>query len=63
MMTRYCLIKLRGISTVFAALPPDLTNALLSKLLALETLAISATSGPGLKGAGPSDAGPGRQPA
>ena len=63
MVTRRCLVKLRGVSTAFAALPPGLAKALISKLLALETLAMSASSGPCLKGAGPSDAGPGRQPA
>ena len=63
MVTRRCLIKLRGVSTVFAALPPGLAKAPASKLLALDTLAMSASSGPRFKGAGPSDAGPGRQPA
>ena len=63
MVTRRCLVKLRGVSTVFAALPPRLAKALISELLAVETLAMSVSSGPCLKGAGPSDAGPGRQPA
>jgi hypothetical protein len=60
MVTRRCLVKLRGVSTVFAALPPGLAKALISKLLARETLAMSASSGPCFKGAGSSDAGPGR---
>jgi hypothetical protein len=63
MVTRRCLVKLRGVSTVFAALLPGLAKALISKLLALGTRAMPASSGPCLKGAGPSDAGPGRQPA
>ena len=63
MVTRRCLVKLRGVSTVFAALPPGLAKALISELLAVETLAMSVSSGPRLKGAGPSDAGPGRHPA
>ena len=62
MVTRRCLVKLRGVSTVFAALPPSLTKALIGKWLALETLAMSGSSGPRFKGAGPSDAGPDRQP-
>ncbi|PYT47894.1 MAG: hypothetical protein DMG44_16855 [Acidobacteria bacterium] len=62
MVMRRCLIKLRGMSTVLAALSLSFTKALISKLLALETLAMSASSGPCLKGAGPSDAGPGLQP-
>ena len=61
MVTRRRLVKLRGVSRDFAALPPGLANALISKLLALEALAMSASSGPCLKGAGPSDAGPDRQ--
>jgi CO/xanthine dehydrogenase Mo-binding subunit len=52
-----------AVDEITAALPADLTKALNSKLPALETLAISANSGPCLKGAGPSDDGPGRQPA
>ena len=63
MVSRRCLIELRRVSTVFGALPRGLAEALISKLLALETLAMSASSGPCLKGAGPNDAGPGRQPA
>jgi len=63
MVTRRCLIKLRGMPTVFAEPLPGLANALTNKLLALEALAMSASSGPCPKGAGPSDAGPGRQPA
>jgi hypothetical protein len=63
MVTRRCLIKLRDLSTVFAALPPGLTKALFNKLVALETLAMSVSSGPCLKGAGLSDAGPSRQTA
>jgi|SRR6266850_1120884 len=45
MVTRRCLIKLSGVSTVFAALSPGLAKALISKLRALETLAMSASSG------------------
>ena len=63
MVTPRCSIKLRGVSTVFAALPPGPAEALVSKLLAPETFALSASSGPCFKGAGPSDAGPGRHPA
>jgi hypothetical protein len=62
-VTRRCLIKLRGGSTVFAALPPGPAEALISKLLALETLAMSASSGPCPKGAGASNAGPDGQSA
>ena len=62
MVSWRCLIRLRGASTVFAARPLALAEALITKLLALETLAMSASSGPCHKGAGPSDAGPG-QPA
>jgi hypothetical protein len=62
MVTRRCLINLRGMSTVFEALSPGFTKALISKLLTLEILAMSAISGPCLKGVGPSDAGPDRQP-
>jgi hypothetical protein len=58
-----CLIRLRGVSTVFAALPPGPAKAFISKLLALETLAMSASSGPCRKGAGASNAGPDGQPA
>lgn len=63
MVTRRCLIKLRGVSTVFATLPPGPAKPLIGKLLALETLAMSASSGPCLKGAGASNAGPDGQPA
>jgi hypothetical protein len=38
MVTRRCLIRLSGVSTVLAALPPGLAKGLISKLLALETL-------------------------
>jgi hypothetical protein len=61
-MVSWGLIRLRAASTVFAARPLALAEALIGKLLALETLAMSASSGPCLKGAAPSDAGPG-QPA
>jgi hypothetical protein len=59
MVMRLCLIKLNGVSAVLAALPLSLATALISKLLALETLGMSTSSGPCFKGAGPSDAGPG----
>ena len=61
MVISRCLMKLRVVSTVFAALPPGLAEALVSNLLALETLATSASSGPCFKGVGPSDAGSGRR--
>ncbi len=38
MVTRRRLIKLGGVSTVLAALPPGLAKALIGKLLTLETL-------------------------
>ena len=38
MVTRRCLIKLGGVSTVLAALPPGLAKAPIGKLLTLETL-------------------------
>ena len=38
MVTRRCLIKLGGVSTVLAALPPGLAKASIGKLLTLETL-------------------------
>ncbi len=38
MVTRRRLIKLSGVSTVLAALPPGHAKALIGKLLALETL-------------------------
>ena len=60
MVTPRRLAKLRRVCTVFAALPPVLAKAPISKLLALEALAMSASSGPCRKGAGPSDAGPDR---
>jgi hypothetical protein len=63
MVTQRCLIKLRDVSMVFAALSPGLTRAVLNKLVAPEPLAMSMSSGPCLKGAGASDAGPGSQPA
>src|SRR5882762_9122826 len=51
MVSWRCLIRLRAASMVFAACPLALAEALISKLLALETLAMSASSGPCLKGA------------
>jgi len=63
MVTRHCIVKVRGVSTVFAALPTSLAEAPISKLCALETLAMSENSGPCFKGASLSDAGPGRKPA
>jgi len=38
MVTRRRLIKLGGVSTVLAALPPGLAKALIGKWLTLETL-------------------------
>jgi len=63
MVTQHSLITRPGVSTAFAAPWLGLVKEFISKLLVLETLAMSASSGPCLKGAGPSDAGPDGQPA